>query len=54
MPHLYMGRDSFICVAGLIHMYIMTHSYIRHDSLVRSANNYTHRVDLGDVTHTYV
>jgi len=33
--HLYVWRDSFICMTRLIHMYDVTHSYVTRDSSVR-------------------
>jgi len=43
-------RDSLICETWLIHMWDMTHSYVRHDSFVCE----TWLIHMCDMTHSYV
>jgi len=44
--HIHVWHDAFICVTWLIHMCDVTHSYVRHDSLIYI----THTCDK---THSY-
>jgi len=43
-------HDSVICETWLIHMWDMTHSYVRHDSFICE----TWLIDMWDMTHWYV
>ena len=48
---IYMRRhDSVICETWLIHMWDMTHSYVRHNSLIYE----TRLIHMWDMTHWYV
>ena len=54
MTHLCVWLDSFICVTWLIHMYDMTHSYVKQSELLFVFMCVPWLIHMCDMTHSYV